>query len=327
MIGGRGTSGSGTSTPGSQHFAVHPLAEGVFAAIARDGGSAISNSGVIDLGDQALIFDTFLTPQAARDLRQFAIDALGRTPQIVVNSHYHNDHIWGNQVFALDAQIVSSAATRALIATAGSEELRWYASTSAQRLEALRAQCQGANEEQQRRQLLLWIGYYEGPVEALPHLTVCMPGITFEKRLEIHGSRRTAELITFENAHAGSDTVLNLSREGIAFASDLLFIGCHPYLADGDPLQLSNVLRELSRLGATCYVSGHGRVGTVEDVGLLIEYIEHCLETARKLVDEGNVSEQRLAELNIAGEFLHWKLPQSYQTNVRFLFERLCGAG
>jgi glyoxylase-like metal-dependent hydrolase (beta-lactamase superfamily II) len=160
------------------HFALHPLAEGIFAAIAVDGGAAISNSGLIDLGGQILVFDTFLTPQAATDLRQIARDRLGGRPKIVINSHYHNDHIWGNQAFVPEAQIISSARTRELIATAGLEEFQWYSSNSAQRLETLRAQGQNTTDEQEQKKLLLWLGYYEGLVEALPNLSVCMPSIT-----------------------------------------------------------------------------------------------------------------------------------------------------
>ena len=110
----------------SKHFAIQPLAEGIFAAIAEDGGSAICNVGLVDLGGQILVFDAFLTPQAAKDLRRFAVDRFGRAPQIAINSHYHNDHIWGNQVFAAGAQIISSTRTRDLIATSGVEEFQWY---------------------------------------------------------------------------------------------------------------------------------------------------------------------------------------------------------
>src|SRR5512139_3020840 len=110
----------------SRHFVLHPLAEGIFAAIAIDGGHAICNAGLIDLGGQILVFDTFLTPQAALDLRQAAMELFGRSPQIVINSHYHNDHIWGNQVFLPEAQFVSSNETRQLIMTEGTEEYQWY---------------------------------------------------------------------------------------------------------------------------------------------------------------------------------------------------------
>ena len=49
----------------SRHFHLEPLTEGVYAAIARDGGAAGSNAGIIDLGDRCLLFDMLLTPQAA----------------------------------------------------------------------------------------------------------------------------------------------------------------------------------------------------------------------------------------------------------------------
>jgi len=310
----------------SKHFVLHQLAKGIFAAIAENGGSAICNSGIIDLDGQIIIFDTFLTPQAAMDLRQIAEDMFGRTPKVVVNSHYHNDHIWGNQAFAADTQIVSSARTRELIATAGKEEFQWYSANSAQQLESLRSQYQDTDDEQQRRQLSMWIGYYAGLVEVMPHLSVCMPGITFDSRLQIHGSILTAELITYEGAHTGSDTVLHLPREGIIFMSDLLFVGCHPYLADGDPLQLLKSLKELSQLDATCFVPGHGPIGTIDDLKLLIEYIDHCLRTAQTLVTEGSDYEDRIGELKVADSYKHWQLSQFYQANIRFLCQRLDSA-
>jgi hypothetical protein len=41
----------------------------VFAAIHLAGGAAICNAGIIDLGDRTLVFDSFMSPLAAEDLR------------------------------------------------------------------------------------------------------------------------------------------------------------------------------------------------------------------------------------------------------------------
>ncbi len=311
-------------TTESSHFRLQPLAEGVFAAIATNGGSAICNAGIIDLGGQALVYDTFLTPQAARDLRQAIADRFGPISCIVVNSHYHNDHIWGNQVFAADAQIVSSRRTRELIATEGADEFKWYSANSAQRLEALRAQYQTA-DEQQRQELLLWMGEYGGIAEALPHLTVCMPNITFDDHLEIHGSRYTAELIAYEGGHTGHDTVLHLPQAGIVFMSDLLFVGFHPYLADGNPAQLLKALQAVSQLNATCFVPGHGPVGTADDLKLMIAYVEDCQATARALVDGGHASEGELDQLRVPERYADWLLPRFYNSNIRFMCGQLTG--
>ncbi len=297
----------------SKHFSLQPLVDDVFAAIAEDGGAAISNSGLIDLGGQILVFDTFLTPQAAQDLRQLSIDLFRKPPRIVINSHYHNDHIWGNQAFIPEAQIISSTRTHHMIATAGAEEFQWYSANSAQQLDSLRAQYQAAEDEEQQKQISLWIGYYEGLVEALPHLTVCLPDINFDHRLVIHGSKHAAELITFERAHSKSDAVLYLPDEGIVFMSDLLFNGCHPYLADGDPLQLD----------ATRFVPGHGPVGNVEDLRFLIRYIEGCMKTAQRLLDKGKASEEGFKALKVPERYHSWQFPQFYLSNIRFLCKYL----
>ena len=75
----------------SRHFELVQLTDGVYAAIHKKGGHAICNAGVIDLGTETLIFDTFMTPQAAEDLLK-AVKSL-ELPSIkyVINSHHHND--------------------------------------------------------------------------------------------------------------------------------------------------------------------------------------------------------------------------------------------
>ena len=76
----------------SKHFVLQQLAEGAFAAIAEDGGAAISNSGLIDLGGQVVVFDTFLTPQAAADLRRMAEDLTEHYKELNVKVAYlHSD--------------------------------------------------------------------------------------------------------------------------------------------------------------------------------------------------------------------------------------------
>jgi cyclase len=307
----------------SKHFILNELSDGIWAAIAVNGGSAVCNAGLVNLGGLILAFDTCLTPQAALGLRQAAIDLFGQAPQIVVNSHYHNDHIWGNQVFANDAQILSSARTRELIETEGMQELQWYSANAALRLEALRLEYQDSNDEIQNQELLLWIGEYGGVVEALPNLVVSIPNITFNKYLDIHGDKRSGRLITFENGHTGSDTVLHLPEERILFMSDLLFVDMHPYLADGDPAALQEALKQLNQLEASCYVPGHGPVGTAADVKLLIHYIDHCYETAHRLVETGETTEAGIPELAIPAEYQSWQLSRFYQSNIRFLVERL----
>ena len=68
-----------TGLPESRHYILHELADGVYAAIHNDeGGYAICNAGIIDLGDKTIVLDPFISPAAARDLKQHAENLTGR---------------------------------------------------------------------------------------------------------------------------------------------------------------------------------------------------------------------------------------------------------
>src|SRR5512133_2154769 len=108
----------------SPHFQLHQLADGVYAALALDSGAAISNAGIVDLGDRTLVYDTFLTPKAATDLRLAAETLTGRIISYAINSHWHNEHIGGNPVFAPETEILCTRATRRLMETEGIAELQ-----------------------------------------------------------------------------------------------------------------------------------------------------------------------------------------------------------
>jgi glyoxylase-like metal-dependent hydrolase (beta-lactamase superfamily II) len=316
----------GTRVPfPSQHFSIYELTDGVFAAIATDGGAAISNAGIIDLGGRTLVFDTFMTPQAARDLRLAAEQLTDREPELVVNSHYHNDHVWGNQVFTPRTLVLSTAQTLKLMQTAGRDELQWARDVSARRLEDARRQHAAARDEHQRRDAQMWMGYFGGLVEALPDLTVRFPDITFENRLFIHGSARSAELISFEHCHTGNDAILLLRDSGIVFMSDLLFVNCHPYLDEADVSKLRLVLQDITGTGATVFVPGHGPPGTAQEVATNISYIDMCMGTASDLISQGDTSEARIARETAPGQFANWALSRFYTANLSSLCSKLAG--
>lgn len=307
----------------SKHFDLQMLSQDVYAAIATDGGAAICNAGLIDLGGQILVYDTFLTPRAAKDLSILSAEKFVHRPQLIINSHYHNDHIWGNQALLPKAQILSTTQTRNLILTEGKLEYEWHAEHSKEKLQFYLEQQITTQNPDELENLKMWIGYYQGLAEAMPSLEVKVPAITFDDHLEIHGEKQTARLIEFIGGHTGSDTVLYLPQAGVVFMSDLLFVGCHPYLADGDPKQLLNILSEIRQLGVSQFIPGHGPVGTIDDVDLLMDYIQQCFDISQNLVDSGDVSEETIAAIKIPGAFTHWKLPQFFQSNIRFVVKNL----
>ena len=308
------------STFTSAHFQLHQLADGVFAAIHREAGAAQSNAGIIDLGDQVLVFDTFIAPAAAADLREAVEASLSRPVSALINSHYHNDHIWGNQAFPSDVPIISTIKTRELINTLGADEHHWFAAHSQERLDALLTQLDQEQDEASRRLTSYSITYYRTILEALPGLQIRLPNVTFANQMDFHGSRRVAHLICYGGGHTPSDSILYLPAERIIFMADLLFTGTHIYLPDGDPNEIRRTLSRIMQLPAEILVPGHGQLGNAGDVEKMVRYIDR-LET---LVEEGlqkGMTDDDLARLSMPDEYRDWIFPAFFPSNLKFLYE------
>jgi cyclase len=309
--------------PDSKHFRLQQLAEGVYAVIHIDGGAAIGNAGIIDLGDHTLIYDAFIAPQPAVDLRAAAESLTGRPVDAVIDSHWHNDHIWGNEAFSVDTDIIATEETRGLIiATKGHGAYDSFMASAEANLEATRAQFQATEEEGQRRQLALWLDYHTSVVAAKPILQVRAPNVTFVERLAFHGTDRSVELIEFAGGHTESDAVLFLPQEGIAFMSDLLFIGHHPYLGGGDPDSLRHILETISDLAPRLLVPGHGPVGTAESLKGMSQYVSTLDGLAHKMVEDGE-AEETIDDMAIPEPYDDWLFASFFPGNMHFLYQRL----
>jgi glyoxylase-like metal-dependent hydrolase (beta-lactamase superfamily II) len=313
---------SNRQLPNSKHFRLQQLADGVYAAIHIAGGAAIGNAGIVDLGDRTLVYDTFIAPQAAADLRTAAEALTGRPVDAVIDSHWHNDHIWGNQVFDASTEIISTEETRRMfIATRGHGAFDSFMANAEANLEATRAQFEATEDEGQRRQLALWIDYHQSVVETKPILQIRAPNLTFVQRLAFHGTDRTAEVIDFVGGHTESDAVLFLPQEGIAFMSDLLFIGHQPYLGGGDPDRLLHILEAVSDLAPKLLVPGHGPVGAAESLAAMGQYVRTLDGLARKMVEDRE-AEETIEAMAIPEPYDEWLFAAFFPVNMHFLYQR-----
>jgi len=309
----------------SRHFELIKLAQGIYAVIATHSGGADCNAGIIDLGGRTLIFDTFLTPEAAKDLCLAAQMITGGPASYVVNSHYHNDHVRGNQVFPAETDIISTSTTRQLMMTDGVEELKWDSENAPLRLAELKTEMETLRDGPSKSQTAVWVNYYQVIVNSLPDLQLRYPNLTYQNELTIQGTFRSARLVSYGPGHTKDDTFLYLPEDGILFLSDLLFVGCHPFLGDGDPRACLASLRQIERLNCQILVPGHGPVGDGTDLQLMMMYIETLLEMTQQVVNEGGSADQAAA-LPIPELFRVWQFPFFYATNMRFIHRYLSPA-
>jgi len=88
------------------------VAEGIYYATASGTMTVGANSPIILTDTEALVVDSEITPAAARALVADLKAVTDKPVKYVVDSHYHYDHAFGNQVFAPDAQVIGHENTR-----------------------------------------------------------------------------------------------------------------------------------------------------------------------------------------------------------------------
>src|SRR3984957_11606263 len=99
-------------------FQLQKVGNGIWAAIVNDQGLAGGNAGFVIGDDGVLVIDTFQDPRPAKALLG-EIRKITKLPiRFVVNTHYHLDHVNGNDVFAAaGAAIIAQKNARAWIRT------------------------------------------------------------------------------------------------------------------------------------------------------------------------------------------------------------------
>jgi glyoxylase-like metal-dependent hydrolase (beta-lactamase superfamily II) len=312
-----------------QHCIISKIGQGIYAAQPIAGQGAACNAGIIALGNQTLVFDTFLTPTAALELRQAAEELTNAPVKLVVNSHYHASHIGGNQVFDPTTTVMATTATRQLMAEYGPQQIAWHHHHHQSRLAELEAaalNAKGAAQAVAQQQ----VAQYRQLIVALPQMIVRLPDMTFDQHMILHGSERRVEIRTYGGGHTQSDTILYLPDDGIVFLGDLLSTKRHPFLCDGDPGELPRILDLITRLDPVAIVPGHGDVGTLADIQAMQSYLAMLTETALTELafqyEDDKELDQKVAHFAVPTRYREWGNPEFFNANLHFLYQRVMTA-
>lgn len=264
----------------SHHYRFETLAEGVHAAIARPDGFAICNSGIADLGDGGVVFDTGMTPDSARDLRLHATRLLGRAPSLAVTSHRHLDHTLGNSEFS-GIPIWGTRRTRELLLETADQLI---VDLRREQIEKEIAELEGHRDamrtEGARADLEFTLQIDRAALACSGRFSIVPPDRTFDTRLTLPGARG-AELVSLGHGHTEADAFLVLPHEKVLFAGDLAVVGVQPSMGNGDPEHWIQELDEIERMAPEKVVPGHGPVTGAEGLRETRDYLSAVLDAAR----------------------------------------------
>jgi glyoxylase-like metal-dependent hydrolase (beta-lactamase superfamily II) len=263
------------------------------------------------------VFDTFLSIDAAQDLKNAIAAVINKPVKLVVNSHAHNDHVRGNQVFLPDAVVISTQQIADSMSVWEPLLLAGEKDYAPKRRAELKAEYDVETDERKRQELVLWIGYFEAMINSNPRVTTTLPTQFFTKRQTISGSRRIVELYEY-SGHTASDIVAYLPKQKILFAGDLVFSEMHPYMADGHPEHLLDALDAIAAMDVKIVVPGHGPVGNATDIETMRQYVVDAQKNAADALRDAKTVDSA-GDIAMTETYNDWWFPHFYAMNMRFL--------
>lgn len=237
----------------TSNFTVKQVANGVYAAVGVPGGKAGSNAGFIVGSKAVLVVDTFLDVAPAQELLTEIRKVTTVPVRYVVNTHYHLDHTGGNRAFAeAGATIIAHQNVRAWERT---ENLKFFPNPT---------------PEQKAR------------VDSL-----ALPDVVYSNEVDVDLGNRSAQL-RYMLGHTGGDSVVMVPDADVIFTGDLFWNTRLPNLIDASTkVWISTLDRLIAEHPSAKFVSGHGDVGTVNEVRAFRDYLAFLRDAIAQAQKDG----------------------------------------
>jgi cyclase len=249
------------------------LATGVYAYVQPDGGWMVNNCGVVtDASGDVVLVDTTSTEKRNRALLAEVAGVAARDPRILVNTHHHPDHTYGNGFLPAATTIIGHRLCREGV---------------------IRAQLKATEE--------LIADYGD--------LVVRPPDVTVDSDVTLHLHEFPVELKVMGPAHSTNDIGVWLPAQKVMFAGDLAFSGGHPIFLEGSLSGFRSAASQMKALEPNALLPGHGPACRGDEVGRvlddLIGYVDWIAEVARDAYAAG-LTPLEAAQKVAGGPYASW---------------------
>ena len=239
------------------------VAEGVYYATATGSMTTGSNSAVIVNDEDVLLVDPGITPAAATAFIADVKTLTNKPIKYVVDTHYHYDHAFGNQVFGPDVTIIGHDTTRRRLAGPGSLKERTYLTNStaaiASRFTLLKRQIAEATDPQQRAVLERQLVIHQQYADEQPKIRPTAPNATLSRDMTLHRGSREIQIRFLGRAHTDGDIVVFLPRERMVATGDMI-TSALSYTGDAFVEEWPATLEQVMTLDFDTVLPGHGNV-------------------------------------------------------------------
>jgi cyclase len=225
--------------------------------IQKPGTFAIGNSTFIVGEDDVIVVDSGFSRSTGQAILAALRKITEKPVSFVINTHWHADHIFGNQVFRAAftrARFVAHPATRAGVITGEMEYREANRPKTLARIGELKAQAtrsDAEHQELQRAEMQIegWQGDY------------VLPDLLVDSRLTIMQGTRLVHVMHLGEANTKGDLVIHLPAERIAISGDMAITPMQ-FAFSSSPRKWIATLDALAAIDVATIVPGHGPVQT-----------------------------------------------------------------
>lgn len=222
------------------------------------------NCGLVMGSRRVLVIDTATTTAQGQALAN-AVREVTPLEQVVVNTHAHYDHCFGNSAFR-DSQIYAHSGA--------ADGLR---DTAEHQRQAAMSHLMAAGRIEDARQLR--------------DTEVVLPFYLIESDVELDLGDRSAHLLFGGRAHTNHDLAIAVPSAGVVFWGDMVEQGADPAMEDCYPLEWAQTLHDLGKREqvrhAAVAVPGHGDIVDVAFVSEQAEQLRHMAAGLREALSNG----------------------------------------
>ena len=226
--------------------------------VATANAGFVSNASFIVTDQGVVVFDTLGTPSLGARL----LEVIGEiTEQPIVRvyiSHYHADHMYGNQVFHdLGAEIIAPEGA-----------VRYLSGDNAQR-----------RLEERRISLKPWVNQSTRVVAPDRYLYA-------EEKFTLGGVSMRA--VNVGSAHSDGDLILFVENDSVLLSGDIIFENRIPFLGSSNTREWLEILDQLAESDATTIIPGHGPAADDPDkiVSLTRRYLSYVRQVMGAAIEE-----------------------------------------
>jgi len=220
------------------------------------------NVGISDGEDGLFIIDDQVRP-VTKELLQAIRKISGKPIKIVVNTHYHADHVGGNEA----------------IGGAGAMLI--------------------AHDNIRKRMTTEQVSIFMNETTP-PYAKDALPLVTFNDRMSLHMNGESVTAYHVANGHTDGDSIIHFPVSNVIHMGDMFFNGLYPYvdLDAGGSIQGLVAAADLALSLAddsTRIIPGHGPLGVTDDLRNYRDYLVQAIANVQELVDQDMTLEQAIA--------------------------------